>query len=107
MKQEPSQLTANKIQEVIQITSKFYGLPAESLVSNSRRDEFIVPRHIAMSICREIYGFQFAEIGHCFNRDHTTVMNAAQVMQYRLRNEQDVVVAYGKILAEVISVPQA
>lgn len=98
MKQEPSQLTANQINAVVKITSDYFGIPIDEITSPSRKDRLITPRHIAMSICRDKFGFKLSEIGHCFNRDHTTVFNATEVIRYRTRNERDIYKAHERIV---------
>ncbi len=68
-------------QQVIQVVCSFYGTSHEQLASKSRRQGVLIPRQIAMYLCRRYTGASVAEIADLFARDHPSVRNAERVME--------------------------
>ena len=55
----------------------YFGMTIDDLCGESRRKNFVHPRHIAMYLCRELTELSLPNIGREFGgRDHTTVMSA-------------------------------
>lgn len=86
-----------KMNHIVEVVSEFYGLNKEQLASPSRVVRWLMPRQIAMYLCRTMTNRSFPEIGMRFGgRDHTTVMSAVKkieaMIQYdeRLADEVDV-----------------
>lgn len=65
-----------EIQRIIMSTSIAYNIPVEDIMSESRRKDVVLPRHIAMYQLRKDLGVSFPAIGRIFKKDHTTVMHA-------------------------------
>lgn len=61
---------------IINEVAKYFGVDVESINSNSRKKEIVIPRQIAMYLCREKTDTALAEIGKIMgDRDHTTVIH--------------------------------
>ena len=55
----------------------YFDMTIDDLCGESRRKNFVHPRHIAMYLCRELTELSLPNIGREFGgRDHTTVMSA-------------------------------
>jgi hypothetical protein len=74
------QLPAAKltIADIIHAVCVESGVRRLDLISQRRTKNLVLPRHIAMALCRELTGLSYPTIGRRFGgRDHTTVMHAA------------------------------
>ncbi|MBO6133437.1 MAG: chromosomal replication initiator protein DnaA [Lachnospiraceae bacterium] len=61
---------------VIDEVAKFFRIGADDIISQKRNKEIVLPRHVAMYLCREITDAPLSEIGKVMgNRDHTTVIH--------------------------------
>ncbi len=70
-------VSKNKMDQVIQIVCDQYNLTQEELLSKKRSNEIVIPRMIAMYICRVYLDENLTKIGIEFGgKNHTTVMNA-------------------------------
>ena len=66
--------TAKGIQTVV---SEYFGVDPADLVSEKRTKELVLPRQIAMYLCREMTQMSFANIAQAFNKqNHTTIIHA-------------------------------
>lgn len=65
---------------------KNYGLRREMLTSPSRKKEVMHPRQVAIYLCRRFTDETLEAIGQAFQRKHSSVIHALEVMdsQYRL-----------------------
>lgn len=80
----PRHLTTTLIQEK---TCEYYGIGLEDLLGSRRDSKLVLPRHVAMYLCREMVGASFPSIGKSFGgRDHTTIMNGCKNIQKKKRN---------------------
>jgi chromosomal replication initiator protein len=77
-KEEREALTPEKI---IKAVAAHYGVRSEDLLGKSQMKEYVLPRQIAMYLCREHLKWPFQKIGQLFGRDHSTVMSSAKQVQ--------------------------
>src|ERR1035437_3694607 len=63
------------ITKIINIVAEYYGLNHSDFVSDVRSREIIIPRHVAMYLCRTMTDKSFPNIGKSFKRDHTSVIH--------------------------------
>ena len=61
--------------------ASFYGTTREALASRSRRRDVLVPRQLAMYLCRRYTDASLPEIGRELGRDHPAVKNAIEVVE--------------------------
>jgi chromosomal replication initiator protein len=66
---------------VIQAVADFCGVSHDDLCSRSRRRSVLVPRQLAMFLCRRYTDASLTEIGRALGRDHPAVRNAVQVVE--------------------------
>lgn len=67
------------IDAIMEEVARYFGLSVEALKSKSRKKEIVVPRQIAMYLCKEYTNFSLKSIGYHFGgRDHSTVIHAVQ-----------------------------
>ncbi len=67
--------------EVIEVVCAFFGFPSQALASRSRRRDVLIPRQIAMYLCRRYTGASLKAIGRALGRDHPSVTNAVAAIE--------------------------
>ena len=73
---------AISVEEIQKHVSAYFGLALSDLTSHSRERHLVLPRQIAMYLCRTIADASFPAIGGKFGgRDHSTVMHAVKVVE--------------------------
>lgn len=79
LKEEQEQkLDANKI---VASVAKHYGIRIEDVLSKSQSKECVLPRKLAMYLCRLRLKMPFTQIGKFFTRDHSTVMSSVKAIE--------------------------
>lgn len=74
------------IDQIIQLTSKAFGVPQESFMKKSRKQDIAFARQVAMYISKELSKFSTTTIGlHFGGRDHSTVIYAHKVIENQLK----------------------
>lgn len=66
-------LTIEGIQNFI---ASYFSIKKTDLLGSKRNKQFVVPRQIAMYLCRELINESFPQIGSSFGKDHTTILHA-------------------------------
>jgi hypothetical protein len=82
--EKDSSLTIRDVQEA---TCDYFDIRRDLLLSNRRNISFVVPRHIAMYLSRELTAKSFPEIGRAFKRDHTVPIYAANKIEKLIRSD--------------------
>ncbi|MGP1544447.1 MAG: chromosomal replication initiator protein DnaA [Candidatus Fimenecus sp.] len=71
--------------------SKSFDVKISDLESSKRTKNIVIPRQIAMYICREITDLSFPQIGTYFgNKDHSTVINAHQKISVLIKEDEKI-----------------
>lgn len=70
---KPKLVTPNAIKEVV---GQYYNMKIEDFNAKKRNKSIVLPRQIAMFLCRELTDLSLPRIGEEFGRDHTTIMHA-------------------------------
>lgn len=80
-------VTSKDIKEAV---CRKFNVKVKDLDSAKRSKDIVVPRHIAMYLCREIIEMSFEMIGREFgNRNHTTVITACDKLKKKLQNDKE------------------
>ena len=64
-----------------------HNLPRSVMTSRTRTVMYVVPRQIAMFLCRELTSHSSATIGHAFHKDHGTVFWSVKIITDRMGTE--------------------
>jgi len=67
--------------EVIEMVAAFFGTTPEAMASRSRRRDVLLPRQLAMYLCRRFTDANLSEIGRALGRDHPAVANAVSAVE--------------------------
>ena len=69
---------------VIEAVARFFDTTPAALASRSRRRDVLIPRQLAMFLCRRFTDASLAEIGYALGREHSSVRNAIRVVERRI-----------------------
>ena len=85
-------------ERILNRVSEYYGITSQDLLGKSRKQECVVPRQLAMYLCREVLKFPYMKIGDLFSRDHSTVMSSIRQVENEMsQKENDLIQAYNSI----------
>ena len=85
---QPKKVTPSFIVEVV---SEHFGVNPDDITSEKRNSEFVLPRQIAMYLCRNIIGMSLTDIAKFLEKkDHTTVMYGIKKITAKIENDEDV-----------------
>jgi chromosomal replication initiator protein len=71
-------------QTIIHAVAEFYGIPSGELLGKSQAQNCVLPRQIAMHLCRHELKIPYLRLGELFHRDHSTVMSSVKQIQKKL-----------------------
>ncbi len=78
--------TISSIQKAV---AEFYGVRVDDLRSRGRNKSIVLPRQVAMYLCRQIVKASLPDIGEGFGgKDHTTVIYACEKVKRKLADEE-------------------
>ena len=78
------------IEYIQDVVAKFFGIDIKDLKSSKRSNDVVIPRQIAMYLCRSIANASFPKIGEEFGkRDHTTVMHAVNKIDKEIKENSN------------------
>jgi len=69
---------------VIDVVAGFFGTSRAALASRSRRRDVLVPRQLAMYLCRRYTDHPLSRIARAFDRDHPAVSNAVKMVERKI-----------------------
>jgi len=69
------------VARVVRAVAAFFGKRPEELAARSRRRDVLLPRQLAMYLCRRYTDAPLVEIGRAFGRDHPSVANAVRQVE--------------------------
>lgn len=70
---KPKLVTPAAIKDIV---GQYYNIKIEDFNAKKRNKSIVLPRQIAMFLCRELTDLSLPRIGEEFGRDHTTIMHA-------------------------------
>jgi len=71
-------------EKIIDVVAGFFGTNRAALASRSRRRDVLVPRQLAMYLCRRYTDHPLSRIARAFDRDHPAVSNAVKVVERKI-----------------------
>lgn len=83
----PRKITIEMIQKEV---CSYYNIEMSELLSKKRNKQLVVPRQVAMFLCRKFTDASYPQIGDQFGgRDHTTVIHAAEKVEKELDSDPE------------------
>jgi chromosomal replication initiator protein len=91
-----------RIAPIKQAVAEFYEVDVAALSAKARPERLVLPRHVAMYLCRRLTRYSVQEIAAAFGgRDHATVCNAVVRIRQRMELEPDTSAEINLLLARV------
>jgi len=75
------------IPSIQKAVAEFYGVRVDDLRSRGRNKSIVLPRQVAMYLCREIVKASLPDIGEGFGKDHSTVIHACEKVKRKMAGE--------------------
>ncbi len=71
---------------IIEIVAEHYGVTVADISGNKRNNEIVIPRQVAMYLCRKMTEASLKNIGNLMGkRDHTTIINGHNKIEAELK----------------------
>ena len=71
---------------IISMVAEHYDITIDEIKGNKRNSKIVIPRQIAMYLCREMIDIPLKSVGKCLgNRDHTTIMHGCEKIEHELQ----------------------
>lgn len=87
------------IPNIIRVVADYYGVQQKDLLGSNRRATFVLPRHMAMALAKELTDESLPGIGEAFSgRDHTTVMHACKKITEKRRTDGKIAEEWDKLV---------
>jgi chromosomal replication initiator protein len=95
-----------RVDLIQEATARHYSISFDELVGDRRTKRVVVPRQVAMYLCRELTDASLPAIGRAFGgRDHTTVIYAVQKVAKQMADEGAVYEAVQVLAASLTGAP--
>jgi chromosomal replication initiator protein len=89
-------------EDALSIIADFYDITLADLLSSSRNQKYVLPRHVCMYILKTKYGLTYSRIGNILNgRDHTTVMNGCSKIEEELKSNDELKLAVESVIKKL------
>ncbi len=90
------------VKSIMAATERFYGVTHIDMTCNRRTMDLVVPRQVAMYLCKTFTRKSLPEIGRWFgNRDHTTVLHAVRKIERLLKTDAKLASDIAEITAKL------
>lgn len=94
--------SSENYENVLSIIANFYNISVNDLISNQRKQAYVLPRHIAMYILKEHFKLPYKKIGQILgNRDHTTIMSGCTKIESEIKTDRELKMAVDTIIKKV------
>ena len=76
---------------IIEVVAEHFGVNPDDITSKKRNSEFVLPRQIAMYLCRNIIGMSLADIAKLLGKkDHTTVIHGIKKITAEIETDEEI-----------------
>jgi chromosomal replication initiator protein len=83
--------------EIIKFVARHYDLKVSEIKSKSNSRQIVIPRQVAMYLCKRLTDLSYPDIGKLFNdKHHSTVMYSVEKVQQMRESDSD----FGRILQD-------
>lgn len=95
LEEEQNTLTPQKILKTV---AEQFGIKPEDILGKGQTREAVLPRQIAMHLCRQELKLPFVKIGDIFSKDHSTVMSSVKTIQQALDHDMTDIASHWYII---------
>lgn len=83
--QATQKLTPEKILSAV---ATYSGIHLKDILSKAQTHECLLPRQLAMYLCRKELKISYPSLGRLFSRDHSTVMASVKQIEQKVKNKE-------------------
>lgn len=80
--------TRKIIEDILDATCDYFNINLKFLKKRTRRRAHVRPRHIAIYLISRETELTLSEIGKLFGYHHTTILNAIQTVEDKIKNDE-------------------
>lgn len=73
-------------------------IPVKKLMGISRKQAYVLPRHICFFLLKSLFPISFQEIGDIFGKDHTTIMHGVKRIKDEMKNDKELAAIIERLL---------
>ncbi len=103
LQQEEERLAVN-VGAIKKVVGKHFKIDMEDFSSKRKTQSVAWPRQIAMFLCTELTDLSLPEIGREFNRDHSTVVHARDLVKEKVKNDPFFAAEINQIISDIKAV---
>lgn len=103
LSREEERLSVN-VNAIKKVVGKHFKIDMEDFQSKRKTQSVAWPRQIAMFLCTDLTDMSLPEIGREFNRDHSTVVHARDLVKEKVKNDPFFSAEINQIIAEIKAV---
>jgi chromosomal replication initiation ATPase DnaA len=93
----PFEKTPSIENEVIRLICDMFDVTPSNVKSHSRKQEYVLPRHLICYVLRKNYRFEFIKIALILGRDHSSIIHSCKSIEDYLSYDKRVIQAYEDI----------
>lgn len=97
------QQTSVTPEKIIQQVVEHFGIPSADILGRAQSRDCVLPRQIAMFLCRSQLKLPYAGIGELFSKDHSTVMSSIKRIKSNLTNNDPEVASHLHAITKKLS----
>ena len=92
------------VNTIKKIVSKRFNIKMEDFNAKKKTQSIAWPRQIAMFLCTEMTDLSQPEIGREFNRDHSTIVHARDLVKEKIQNDPFFAAEINQIITDIKAV---
>lgn len=89
---------------ILQCVGEHFGIRPEDIVGKGQTRDCVLPRQIAMHLCRSLLELPFLKIGGIFSRDHSTVISSVKLIQKGIESDDTEIASSHRAILRKIKV---
>ena len=90
------------IENIQKVIADNYQISVQELRNKSRAQKYVIPRHIALYISKELTEYTFTELGNEFGgKDHSTVMHACDNIKDKIKTDSSFAQKINALIKEI------
>ena len=89
---------------ILQCVGEQFGVPPEDILGKGQTRDCVLPRQIAMHLCRTLLELPYLKIGALFSRDHSTVISSVKLVQKGIESDDSEIAGAHRMILRKIKV---
>jgi hypothetical protein len=91
-----------QVEDIIKAVGRHYGIARNEILSVRRDKDVVLPRQVAVYLCKQLTSRSLPEIGRRMGRDHTTILYSVRRVNQRLAEDNGLAEDIAEIKREIL-----